>query len=157
MIEWSMDVNSWQLFRVVALVAVCSTGGCGRQMERTDIHQERRQFQIVMENKMHELERKVTDLEQNVQFDDERQRADEEIAELRRNYDALDDRMNELGEVSDLNWQDARKSVESGYGDLKRRYGALLSRMVLEESSAPADTSYEAALDSAEVRASKPF
>ncbi len=102
------------------LLVATLAGGCGGR-EQTQARQQKRQFQIVMETKLAQLERRTDALAREAADTVAVARAGE-ISNLQRSQREFRARVASLSDASEPQWSEAKTSLESEYLDLEKRY-----------------------------------
>ncbi|HXV12956.1 MAG TPA: hypothetical protein VEC56_02000 [Candidatus Krumholzibacteria bacterium] len=118
--------------------AMCIGGACSRDDAARLKRQERRQFSIVMESKMRQLDRGIASLGDTPTLTDSVFAS--EVEDLKRNQQALRSRLAAMSAVPEREWPALRDSVETDYHHVREQYGALVHHETLAEP-APADSS----------------
>ena len=105
------------------LLAAAVAGGCtGR--EQTQAREQKRQFQIVMETKLAQLEQKTDALAHDT-TDSVTVARGPEIEELQRSQREFRGKVAALADAPESQWSEAKASMESEYLDLEKRYAEL--------------------------------
>jgi hypothetical protein len=123
---------------IITVVATVALGACARDDAGRAARQERRQFQIVMESKLRQLDRGIAKLGGVALETDSSYSGD--IENLKGKQLALREKMAIMGTVSDEAWPSLRDSVEINYHDIRAHYGALAHREP-DSPMAPPDSS----------------
>jgi hypothetical protein len=111
--------------------AMCISGACSRDEAARIKRQERRQFSIVMESKMRQLERGIAGLgDASTTMDSV---FASEVENLKRNQQALRSRLAAMDAVPEREWPALRDSVETDYHVVREQYGALVHHESLAE------------------------
>jgi hypothetical protein len=104
------------------LVATLAAGCSGR--EQTQAREQKRQFQIVMETKLAQLEERTGTLASDPADSGTAAHAGE-IADLQQSQHEFRAKMASLADASDSEWSEAKTVLESEYLDLEKRYAEL--------------------------------
>lgn len=118
-------------------VATIALGACARDDAGRAARQERRQFQIVMESKLRQMDRGIAKLGHVAVETDSSYAGD--VESLKDNQRILREKLAAMGTVSDEAWPSLRDSVETTYHEVRAQYGALSHREP-EIPPAPADS-----------------
>jgi hypothetical protein len=118
---------------------LCVLAACAKDEAPAISRQERRQFHVVMESKLRQLDRGIAQLGEVAPPADSVYAMD--VAALKHNQDSLRERLTTMAAASDDEWLAQRDSVESHYHGVRNQYGALAHR----ESPSAAAASGESA------------
>jgi hypothetical protein len=109
---------------VAVVVAVASVmGACALDDVSKAVRENRRQFRVVMESKMRQLDRGIAHLNGASQSPDTVRVGD--VANLKRNQQALRVMLASVDGASDAEWPALRDSLENCYHGVRSQYDAL--------------------------------
>lgn len=120
------------------LVATLASGCTGRG--QTQAREERRQFQIVMETKLAQLEQR-TDALSLERADSAAVAGAGEIEDLRRSQREFREQVATLADAPESKWSEVKTAMESQYLDLEKRYAELADTVRQESVRLGADSS----------------
>lgn len=121
---------------VLSMIGACAADEQGRPVVS---RQERKQFQIVMESKLKQLDRGIADLGR-VATEGDSVYIDE-IDRLKRSQTALREELTATSTTADEEWPALKDSLESAYHRVRERYGELLNRDLRSVEPAMDDSS----------------
>lgn len=110
----------------ILTVFTLALGACARDDTGRAARQERRQFQLVMESKLRQLERGIAKLgDVAVETDSSYV---ENVESLKDKQRVLREKLASMDTVSEEEWPSLKDSVEITYHDVRAHYGALAHR-----------------------------
>jgi hypothetical protein len=112
-----------QRYGLSLLLVATLAGGCGGRAE-TEAREQKRQFQIVMETKLSQLEERTDALTRDP-ADSVAVASAGEIAELQRSQREFRAKVASLADAPESQWGEAKTVMESEYLDLEKRYAEL--------------------------------
>lgn len=127
---------------------LCVLAACANEEATRISRQERRQFHVVMESKLRQLDRGIARLGEVVAPGDSTYEGD--VAALKLRQTALRERLVTLSSATDEVWMAQRDSVELDYHGVREQYGALAHREV--PAATPASAASAAASEAAPVQ-----
>lgn len=127
---------------------LCVLAACANEEATRISRQERRQFHVVMESKLRQLDRGIAQLGEVVAPGDSTYEGD--VAALKLRQTALRERLVTLSSATDEVWMAQRDSVELDYHGVREQYGALAHREV--PAATPASAASAAASEAAPVQ-----
>lgn len=107
----------------LAIAALSAVGACARDDGGRAVRQERRQFSVVMESKVRQLDRGIAQLADASTPLDSIRAAD--VEQLKHSQRTLRERLSAVNSAPDEAWPALRDSLESYYHGVRLRYGAL--------------------------------